>query len=179
MTLPTFLFPAFLIIVVFVVALPAAITVIYLQVYKNYVNRVFNSNKAHSTMVPPYKIVIILTVVVLFFGVLLSLFVGYKIGNYEYEKNLEEWSAFDLQTFYAEVSEIGEHTITFNGISLNEERYRGEFQYEVWGETSIAHGDQPIALSDLRPGDLISVILTTDKNAAIELFKIQLVLPNS
>ena len=178
MTLPTFLFPAFLIIVAFVVALPAVITMIYLQVYKNYVNRVFNSNKAHSTMVPPYKIVIILTVVVLFFGVLLSLFVGYKIGNYEYEKNLEEWSAFDLQTFYAEVLEVGEHTITFNGISLNEERYRGEFQYEVWGETSIAHGDQPIALADLGPGDLISVILTTDKNAATDLFKIQLIASN-
>ena len=179
MTLPTFLFPAFLIIVVFVVALPAAITMIYLQVYKNYVNRVFNSNKAHPTMVPPYKIVIILTGVVLFIGVLLSLFVGYKIGNYEYEKNLEEWSAFDLQTFYAKVSAVGEHTITFHGISLNEERYRGEFQYEVWGETSIAHGDQPIALSDLRPGDLISVILTTDKNAVTELFKIQRISSNS
>ena len=177
MTFPTFLLPAFLIIVVFVVALPAIITMIYLKVYKNYVNRVFNSNKAHSTMVPPYKIVIILTVVVLFFGVLLSLFVGYKIGNYEYENNLEEWSAFDLQTFYAEVSEVGEHTITFNGISLNEERYRGEFQYEVWGETTIAHKDQPISLSDLVPGDLISVILTTDKNAATELFKIQLIKP--
>ena len=179
MTYPTFLFPAFLIIVLFVVALPAVITMIYLQVYKSYVNRVFNSNKAHPTMVPPYKIVIILTVVVLFIGVLLSLFVGYKIGNYEYEKNLEEWSAFDLQTFYAEVSEVGEHTITFKGISLNEERYRGEFQYEVWGETCIAHGDQTIDLSDLRPGELISVILTTDKNDAIELFKIQLVSPNS
>ena len=130
-------------------------------------------------MIPPYKIVIILTVVVLFFGVLISLFVGYKIGNHEYEVNLEEWSAFDLQTFYAEVSEIGEHTITFNGISLNEERYRGKFQYEVWGETSIAHKDQPITLSDLRPGDLISVILTTDKNAVTELFKIQLIASNS
>lgn len=179
MVFPAFLFPAFFVIIVFVVALPAVITMVYLQIYKHYVNRVFNSNKAHSTMVPPYKIVIILTVVVLFFGVLFSLFVGYKIGNYEYEKNVEELSAFDFQTFYAEVSEVGEHTITFNGISLNEERYRGEFQYEVWGETTIAHKDQPIALADLGPGDLISVILTTDKNATIELFKIQLIVPNS
>lgn len=179
MTFPVPLFPAFFVIVVFVVAMPAVITMIYLQVYRHYVNRVFNSNKAHSTMVPPYKIVIILTVVVLFLGVLSSLFVGYKIGNAEYEKNVEELSAFDFQTFYAEVSEVGEHTITFNGISLNEERYRGEFQYEVWGETSIAHKDQPIALSDLGPGDLISVILTTDKNAVTDLFKIQLIVPNS
>lgn len=179
MTFPVPLFPAFFVIVVFVVAMPAVITMIYLQVYRHYVNRVFNSNKAHSTMVPPYKIVIILTVAVLFLGVLSSLFVGYKIGNAEYEKNMEELSAFDFQTFYAEVSEVGEHTITFNGISLNEERYRGEFQYEVWGETSIAHKDQPIALSDLGPGDLISVILSTDKNAVTDLFKIQLIVPNS
>ncbi len=179
MTFPAFLFPAFFVIVVFVVALPAVITMVYLQFYKHYVNRVFNSNKAHSTMVPPYQIVIILTVIVLFLGVLLSLFVGYKIGNAEYEKNVEELSAFDFQTFYAEVLEVGEHTITFNGITLNEEHYRGEFQYEVWGETSIAHQDQPIALSDLRPGDLVSVILTTDKNAVTELFKIQLIASSS
>ena len=179
MTFPAFLFPAFFVIVVFVVALPAVITMVYLQVYKRYVNRVFNSDKAHSTMVPPYKIVIILTVMVLFLGVLLSLSVGYKIGNAEYEKNLEELSAFDFHTFYAEVSEVSEHTITLNGISLNEGRYRGEFQYEVWGETSIAHQNQPIALSDLKPGDLVSVILTTDKNAVTELFKIQLIAPNS
>lgn len=179
MTFPVPLFPAFFVIVVFVVTMPAVITMIYLQVYKHYVNRFFNSNKDHSTMVPPYKIVIILTVAVLFLGVLSSLFVGYKIGNAEYEKNAEELSAFDFQTFYAEVSEVGEHTITFNGISLNEERYRDEFQYEVWGETSIVHKDQPIALSDLGPGDLISVILTTDKNAVTDIFKIQLIVPNS
>lgn len=179
MTFPTFLFPAFLIIILFIIALPAVTTMIYLQVYKRYVNKVFHSDKIHSAMIPPYKIVIILTVVVLFLGVLISLFVGYKIGNAQFEKNVEEWSAFDFQTFYAEVAEVSEHAIVFNGITLNEERYRGEFQYEVWGETSIAWKDQPIALSDLKPGDLISVILTTDKNAVTELFKIQLIAPNS
>lgn len=179
MAFPTFLLPAFLVILVFVVALPAIITMVYLQVYKHYVNKAFNSNKAHSTMVPPYKIVIVLTVAVLFLGVFLSLFIGYKVGNAEYDKNVEELSAFDFQTFYAEVTEIGEHTITLNGISLNEKEYRGKFQYEVWGETSIAHQNKPIALSDLKPGDLISVILTTDKNAVTTLFKIQLISSNS
>ena len=179
MTVPAFLFPAFFVIVVFAVVLPAVITLAYLQVYKRYVNRVFNSEKAHSTMVPPYKVVIMLTVAVLFLGILLSLFVGYKIGRAEYKKNVEELSASDFQTFYAEVTEVGEHTITFNGISLNEERYRSEFQYEVWGETSIVWQEQPISLSDLEPGDLISIILLTDKNSVTELFKIQLISPNS
>ena len=90
---------------------------------------------------------------------------------------MEELSASGFQTFYAEVAEVGEHTITFNGIYLNEERYQGEFRYEVWGETSIVWRDQPVTLSDLGPGDLISVILTTDKNAGTELFKIQLISP--
>lgn len=178
MTFPAFLFPVFFIIILFVIALPAVITMIYLQVYKRYVNKAFHSDKAHSTMVPPYKIVIILTVVILFFGVFVSLFVGYKIGNAQFEKNVEEWSAFDFQSFYAEVAKVSEHTIVFNGISLNEEQYRGQFQYEVWGETNIVWQYQPIALSDLEPGDLISVILTTDKNAVTELFKIQLIAPN-
>lgn len=179
MGFPAFLFPAFFIILVFVVVFPAVITMVYLQVYKRYVNKVFNTNKAHSTMVPPYKIVIILTIAVLFVGVLTSLFVGYKFAYDYFEEEVDEFSAFDFQTFYAEVTEVGEQTITFKGISLNEEKYRGEFQYEVWGETSIVWQDKPIALSDLEQGDLISIILTTDKDAVTELFKIQLITPNS
>jgi len=179
MKFPAFLFPAFFIIIVFVVAFPAIITMVYLQVYKRYVNRVFNSDKVHPTMVPPYKIVITLTIAVLFVGILVSLFVGYKVGYERFEEGIEEFSALDVQTFYAEVTEIGEQTITFKGISLNEEKYRGDFQYEVWGETSIVYQNTLISLSDLQQGDLISVILTTDKNASTELFKIQLIASNS
>lgn len=170
MGFPTLLFPAFFLIVLFAAILPAVITMIYLQVYKRYVNKVFNSDKAHSVMVPPYKMVIILTVAVLFIGVLTSLFVGYKFAYDYFEKDVEDISAPDLQAFYAEVTEVGEHTIAFKGISLNEERYRGEFQYEIWGETSIMRQDEPIALSDLEEGDLISVIFIAD-----QLFKIQLI----
>ena len=55
MAFPTFLFPAFFVIIVFAAAFPAAVIAVYLQVYKRYVNRVFHSDKAHLTMAPPTK----------------------------------------------------------------------------------------------------------------------------
>ncbi len=161
MEFPSFLLPAFFIIILFVAAFPAVIIAIYLQIYKHYINKALKTGKIHSTMAPPYKVVIILTIGVLFIGIIASLFAGYKVGYNRFEESIDHFSASDLETYYAEVKAVGENTITVEGLALNEEKFRGEFSYEIWGEVSIVWKNELIALSDLKEGNLISVILIT------------------
>lgn len=178
MVFPAFLFPAFLVIILFAAALPALITTVYLQVYKRRINSALRGGGGCPAMAPPYKVVIVLTVMVLFIGVIVSLFTGYKLAHDYFEEDTEELSALDLQAFYAEVREVGEHTITVEGIPLNEEPYRGTLQYEVWGETSVVGEGAPLSLTDLRQGDLVSLILISGAEAPLDLFKIQRIAPS-
>jgi len=161
MGFPAFLFPVLIIIVLFAAAFSAVIIAIYFQIYKHYINNVLKKGKVHSAMAPPYKVVIISTIIILFIGIVVSLFAGYRIGYNRFEEDIDHVSASDFETYYAKVKEVGENTITVEGISINEEKYRGEFCYEIWGEVSIVCGDSSIPLSALEKGDLVSVILIT------------------
>ena len=61
------------------------------------------------------------------------------------------------------------------GISLNDENYQGEFQYnDLWEGLSVYRKDTPIKLSDLSEGDLVSIILLTDRMGNTNIFKSQL-----
>ena len=131
------IFPVFLLIAIFVVIIPFFIIAVYLQIYKRHVNNVLNNSEYHGRMASPHKVVIVSTIIVLFIGIMVSLFVGYKIAQNYYEGTMDQFSATDLETYYAEVKEIGENSITVEGISLNEKKYQGEFQYEIGGEVSI------------------------------------------
>ena len=97
--------------------------------------------------------------IILFIGIITSLFTGYKIGYNRFEESIDHASALDIETYYAEVKAVGENTITVEGLSLNEEKYRGEFSYEILGEVSITYKNESITLSELQKGDLVSVIL--------------------
>ena len=168
-------FPVYFFIVLAVAALLIAAVAIYLQVYKRSINKALKTNPGiHVPMTPPYKVAIVLTIAVLIVGILISYFAGYKAAYDKYEEELSQTSAFDIQTFYAEVKDVGDDTILVEGISLNDESFRGEFRYDVWEATKLEWRNTPISLSDLDEGDLVSIILITDCGGITDLFKIQL-----
>ena len=115
-----------------------------------------------------------LTVTVLIVGIVASFFLGYKIAYDRFESSAEQISPFNIQTYYAEVKEVGENTITVEGISLNEENYRGTFQYDIWGETSIIWKNESITLTDLESGDMVAVTIIMAGGDIADVFKIQL-----
>lgn len=172
------LFPAFLVITIFVIIVPVVIIAVYLQVYKRHINKALNNNEHRTQMASPHKVIIVSTIVVLFVGIIVSLFVGYKTAQDYYERSIDEFSAIDLETYYAEVKEVSENTLTVKGLSINEEKYQGEFQYEIWGEVSVVKDGNLIALSDLEQGDIVSIILVAGEGhikGITDVFKITFV----
>ena len=79
----------------------------------------------------------------------------------------------DIYTFYAQVQEIAPNSISVEGLSLNEEPYRGVIQYDIWAETSIVRGSEVIQLSDLKQGDIVAITLVTGGGNITDIFKIQ------
>ena len=84
------------------------------------------------------------------------------------------YKLLNKKTFYAKVKDVVENSIVVEGISLNDENYRGEFHYDVWEEVIIFRQDAVIPLSDLSVGDLVSITLLTDRTGITNIFKIQL-----
>lgn len=164
-------FPIFFIFAFFFAALLIGTIIVYLQVYKSHINRALHHEKKPSTMAPPYKVALVLTIAVLTVGVFVSFLAGFKVAN---DRFMTASMTFDVHSFYAEVKEVDKNTITVDGIALNEEKYRGEFQYEVYDSVGILWKDEPIGLSELEPGDLVCVTLVTGGGDVTELFKIQL-----
>lgn len=170
MGIPSYFFILFGLIIFFV-----TVVIIYFQVYKRHINRVLMTGKEeHTSMIPPYKVAIITTAIVLVVCIVISYFVGYVKAYRDYEDDIQALSASDIQVFYAEVKKVDEHLLVVDGIELNDEKYQGEFRYEVWGEISLVQNDMPISLSDLSEGDLVAVVLLTDKTGITDVFKIQL-----
>jgi heme/copper-type cytochrome/quinol oxidase subunit 2 len=168
-------FPIYFLALFAIIIILVATVAVYFQVYKRHINKALGSAEGKRTsMVPPYRVAIVMTIIVLLIGILISYFAGYVNAYKDYEEDAWEMSHSDIQTFYAEVKEIGEKSILVNGISLNDENYRGEFQYDIWGEVSIYRQDTVIPLSDLSEGDLISITLLTDRTGITNIFKIQL-----
>ena len=167
------LFPAFLIITIFVIIIPIAIIAVYLQIYKRHINNALTNSEHRTQMASPHKVIIVSTIIVLFIGVFASLLVGYKTAQNYYESSIDEFSATDLETYYAEVKEVNERTLTVKGLPINEAKYQGEFQYEIWGEVT-----EIITLSELEQGDIVSIILITGEGhvkGITDAFKITLI----
>ena len=103
---------------------------------------------------------------------------GYKTAQNYYEASIDEFSAPDLETYYAEVKEVNEITLTVKGLSINEEKYQDEFQYEISGQVTIVQGNEIITLSELEQGDIVSIILITGEGhvkGITDAFKITLI----
>ncbi|EPE61354.1 hypothetical protein L479_02268 [Exiguobacterium sp. S17] len=125
-------------------------------------------------MVPPYKITVILSIVVLFISILISYFAGYTNAYKAYEEDIWILDPSDIQTFSAEIQGIEENRITIKGNSFNDETNQTLMEYEVLDEqVSIYKQDQIISLSDLSKGDLILITLLTNRSGT-DVFKIQL-----
>lgn len=170
MIIPMYIVMFILVFIVLIVTIA-----VYFQVYKRHINKALEtSTGTHSSMAPPYKVAIVMTAISLVICILISYFMGYAKAYRDYEKEIWALSTSDIQTFYAEVKEVGEHSLLVEGISLNDTKYQGEFRYEVWGEVPIVRQDTPISLSDLVDGDLVSVTLLTDRTGITQIFKIQL-----
>ncbi|MDX8367664.1 hypothetical protein [Cytobacillus sp. IB215665] len=172
MNFPTFLnYPTFFLALFAIVIILVATVIVYFQVYKRHINKALGTTEGKRTsMVPPNRVAIVMTIIVLIIGIFISYIAGYANAKDD------AWvmSHSDIQTFYAEVKEVGEKTLLVDGISLNDENYRGEFQYDIWGEVSIYRQDAVIRLSDLSEGDLVSITLLTDRTGITNIFKIQL-----
>jgi hypothetical protein len=171
MGIPTFFIALFAVLILF-----AATVAVYLQVYKRHINKALEATEGKRTiMVPPYKAAIVLTIIVLLIGILVSYFAGYYYAYKQYEEDIWVMSDSDIQAFYAEVKKVDEHSLSVKGISLNDENYQGEFQFnDLWEGLSIYRKDTLIKLSDLSEGDLVSIILLTDRMGHTNIFKIQL-----
>ncbi len=168
-------FPIYFLIVLAVAALLVAAVAVYFQLYKRSINKALEKNPGtHVPMTPPHKVAMMLTIAVLIVGIFISYFAGYKTAYDKYEEDLSQTSTFDIQTYYAEVKDVGDNTILVEGISLNDESYRGEFRYDVWESTKLEWRNTSIILSDLDEGDLVSITLITDRSGITDLFKIQL-----
>lgn len=171
MVFPNYLFIILLILIIFI-----ATVVIYFQIYNRHINRALKPNRGERTsMVPPFKLAAILSVIVLLFSILLSYFAGYNNAYKDYKDNAWVLSPSDVQTFYAEVKEVEGDSISVEGISLNDEKYQGPLQYDILEEqVRISHQDKVIRLTDLSNKDLISITLLTDRSGSTDVFKIQL-----
>lgn len=72
-------------------------------------------------MTPPYIVAIVMTAIVLIIGIFVSYYVGYFNAYKNHEADLWEMSASDIQTYYANVKEVGEHYLLVEGIDINDE----------------------------------------------------------
>lgn len=167
-------FPVFMIIILFIIVLLFAVLAVYLYIYKRKINRVLVTGESGVKMPAPYKVAAILTTILLVIGIIVSYFVGYKVAYDRLENSMGQLSPMDIYTFYAEVQEITPSTISVEGLSLNEEQYRGIIQYDVWTETSVVRGSEMIKLSDLKQGDVVAITLVTGAGDITDIFKIQL-----
>ena len=87
--------------------------------------------------------------------------------SYYYEQSTDYFSSTDIETYYVEVVSVHEQILIVDGISMNEEKYQGEFKYENVEEVSIIKDDKPTPISQLVYDDLISIVLFT-KDGHIE-----------
>lgn len=170
-------FPSFLSPILFGAILLLAVLFAVILVVVRYINKAIEGEKVYPKIAARFKMVMISTIVILFVGIIASLFMGYKIGYNRFEESINHFSANDIETYYAEVKAVSEDTITVAGISLSEEKYHREFCYQISSEVSIICGDEPISLTDLEKGDLVSITLITGKGHLIgitDIFKVTL-----
>ena len=114
-------FPVFFILFFAVIVLVIVAIEVYIQVYKRKINKKLQgSSMDQVTMVPPYKLAVILTIVLLMVSVVISYFVGYKTAYDRLESGTNQIDIYDQQTFYAEIVEINSNNLRVQGIAEND-----------------------------------------------------------
>lgn len=101
-----------------------------------------NSSKEHL-----FVLIIVFAVVTV-----LSFFTGYRIGKRTASKQISE-----SETFYAVITDIQDRSFTVKGLEVNDINYRGEFTFSVTDTTALSWRGTEINLTDLEPGDTISI----------------------
>lgn len=116
--------------------------------------------------------------------VAISFLTGYKNAYDHFEQ--AEGIAIHYETFYTEILEINGRRISVSGLDVNKSAYQGEFILTPYGETSLERENHPIAISDLHPGQLVSVTLiflnveeNTSNNELPNIDKIEILHDNS
>ncbi|MGN0351647.1 MAG: hypothetical protein ACI4ES_08335 [Roseburia sp.] len=146
--------------------------VVYYLIYKRKINMALDgTTEQHKPMPAPFNVAVALTIIFLLFAILMSFIIGFGIG---YRSLDNDDGQIDIHAFYAEVQEIRAETITVKGIQLNDEEYRDESTFQLYEGLMIEWHEQPISLSDLDEGDLVSIILITDAGGIEDVFKIYL-----
>lgn len=173
-------FPAFFLMVLALVIFLIVIVAVYFQIYKRNINKALTATDTPpAPMASPYRVAIVLTVVFLLVAILISYFIGYKAAYDDFEHGLEQ-SNLVHEVFYAEVKEVDGQCVMVQGLEINDRDYRGEYTLEIHGETELAWHDTIIAVSDLKEGHIISVLLAFPDGTVeipdtiIDIVKIQL-----
>lgn len=165
-------FPAYFLFIFGMIIFLIAVCVVYYRIYKRKINMALDGETGqHKPMPSPFNVAVALTIIFLLFAVLMSFIIGFGMGY----RSLDGGDGqIDIHSFYAEVKEIEEETITVKGIQLNDEAYRDEFTFQLYEGLMIEWHEQLISFSDLDKGDLVSIILLTDVAGIEDIFKIQL-----
>ena len=170
--------PAFLLFLMILLILFLALCFFYFQIYKRRINEALVSASNQGKALPaPFSIATILLVVFLLLAIILSFFVGLWSGYQILEKQMDE-GQIDAHAFYAKVKEIKNNTITVCGIPVNDEKYQGEFTYQLYDGLIMEYHDQAISIDDIIEGDFVEIILLTAVNGYEDIFKIQLISPH-
>lgn len=64
------------------------------------------------------------------------------------------------QTFYASITDIQGSALTVEGLAVNDINFRGRFHFQVEEDTELLWRYEALPLSDLDPGDRISITFT-------------------
>lgn len=171
MSIPIYVIATCIVLFMFIVTVS-----LYFQAYKRHINQALNGNaRKRSPMVPPYKMTIILSIIVLLISVLISYFAGYTHAYKAYEEDAWVLTPSDIQTYYAEIKEIEGNRIAVQGSVLNDEYNQTLMEYEIFDEqVSIYKQEETLSLSDLSKGDLILITLLTNRSGT-GVLKIQVV----
>lgn len=166
-------FPAFFLIIAGMVILLITIGVVYYRIYKRKINLALAGSGTQGKPMPaPFDMAALLIIVFLLFAVLMSFVLGFRMGYHALDNDEGQ---IDIHAFYAEVKEVGTETITVKGLQLNDADYRSEFTFQLYEGLMIERHNQPISLSDIDKGDLVSIVLLTDISGVEDVFKIQLI----
>lgn len=170
--------PAFLLFLMIVLILFLALCFFYFRIYKRRINEALvNASNQGKPLPAPRSIATILLVVFLLLAIILSFFAGLWSGYQMLEKQMDE-GQIDVHAFYAEVKEIRNNAITVSGIQVNDEKYQGEFTYQLYDGLIMEYHEQEISIDDIIEGDYVEIILLTAVNGNEDIFKIQLIRPH-
>lgn len=66
-------------------------------------------------------------------------------------------AAEPAQTFYAAVTEVRDGSLLVEGLEVNDINHRGAFTVPVTGDTEILWRYEPMAFSEIKPGQTFSI----------------------